>query len=71
MEQPLSFLRLPKVREVTGYSKSTIYRLMAQRRFPPCVKLSDGYSASAWVASEVQDWMASRVAASRPDPRSK
>ena len=32
-------LRLPEVMELTGLSKTTIYRLMPLARFPPNIKL--------------------------------
>jgi prophage regulatory protein len=33
------FLRMPLVVRLTGHGRSTIYRLIAERRFPPQVKL--------------------------------
>ncbi|MBU8976399.1 AlpA family transcriptional regulator [Lysobacter sp. MMG2] len=53
--------RLPSVKARTGLSRSEIYRRIASGHFPQPVKL--GSRASAWVASEVDAYIASRVAA--------
>jgi prophage regulatory protein len=52
--------RLPAVRARTGLSRSEIYRRVAIGSFPRPVKLGD--RASAWSASEVSAWVASRIA---------
>ncbi len=67
MESQISFWRLPKVVAVTGYSKSSLYRLIEQRRFPPQVKLGD--AAVGWIAAEVESWLKERIAASRGQSR--
>lgn len=54
------FLRLPAVCEMSGLSRSQIYRLQAAGLFPQGVKL--GQSAIAWLESEVAQWQADRVA---------
>jgi len=56
-------LRLREVRTITGASRSTIYALEAAGKFPRRVKL--GMRAVAWIESEVQAWIAERVASSR------
>lgn len=56
-------LRLPQVREATGLARSTIYQLVCENRFPRPIKISE--RATAWVASEVQEWVEQRIAASR------
>lgn len=62
-ENYTSFLRLPQVRERTGFSRATIYNLMAQQKFPRAVAL--GPRAVAWVSTEIDQWIAERIAASR------
>jgi prophage regulatory protein len=57
------FLRLPEVKAVTGLSKSSVYALIRERGFPQPVRL--GARAVAWVRSEVRQWAAERVNASR------
>ena len=58
-----NLIRLPKVEAATGYKRSTIYRLVKEHKFPPPVSL--GARASAWIESEVQDWIAKRIEESR------
>jgi prophage regulatory protein len=60
---PVQFLRLPEVEKLTGIKRTHIYRLQQLGRFPKRVKL--GARASAYIASEVQGWIAERIAESR------
>ena len=55
--------RLPDVMAQTGLSRSTIYSLVSQQKFPEQINL--GPRAVGWVASEVSDWIEERVNASR------
>jgi prophage regulatory protein len=56
-------LRVPTVREMTGLSRSTLYRLIAQKRFPaPLKPLGDGSSMAAWRLSDVTKWINERAA---------
>lgn len=57
---PLQLLRLPEVVSRTGLGRSTVWALIAQGRFPKQVKLSA--RSAAWVASEVEQWAANRIA---------
>jgi prophage regulatory protein len=59
----VTFLRLPEVKAMTGLSKSSLYALVRERSFPAPVRL--GARAVAWVRSEVRQWAAERVHASR------
>jgi prophage regulatory protein len=52
------FLRLPSVIRVTGLGRSTIYRLMAEQKFPCPVRL--GPRAVAWRRSEIEAWSDAR-----------
>lgn len=56
-------LRLPQVRDATGLARSTIYALVAEGKFPAPIKASQ--RASAWVSSEVSEWIERRIAESR------
>jgi len=47
-------LRLPAVLRTTGLGRSTLYRLIFERAFPPPVKLAK--RAVAWRQEEVQQW---------------
>ena len=59
----LQILRLPQVCKVTGLSRSMIYQLEAERRFPRRVRI--GLRAVGWVESEVQVWLASHIQRNR------
>jgi len=61
--EDVTFLRLPEVKAITGLSKSSLYVLIRENRFPSPVRL--GSRAVAWVRSEVKQWAADRVTASR------
>lgn len=63
------FLRLPAVCEMCGLSRSQIYRMQAAGLFPKSVKV--GQSASAWLDTEITQWQADRVAASRSPMKEK
>jgi prophage regulatory protein len=60
------FLRLPKVKAVTGLSKSSLYDLIRANSFPAPIRL--GTRTVAWVASEVNQWAAERILSSRAAP---
>ena len=56
--EPSDTLRLPKVRQRTGLGRSTIYRLIAQGRFPSAVQLAP--RAVGWHKADIDAWLASR-----------
>lgn len=56
---PASFVRLKVVVARTGLSRSSIYALGREGTFPQRVSIGGG--ASAWVNSEVQAWIDSRI----------
>ena len=53
-------LRLPQVKLRTGLSRSELYRRIAAGVFPAPVKI--GERASAWSLTEVERWIAERIA---------
>ncbi|MDK9425250.1 AlpA family transcriptional regulator [Vibrio parahaemolyticus] len=56
----MRFLRLKEVMSLTGLGRSTIYKFMADETdFPRSVPL--GGRAVAWVESEIEEWMESRL----------
>lgn len=57
-----NLLRLAEVRKRTGMARSSIYRLIKKDQFPRPVKLGAGGFASAWVESEVRDWIEQQIA---------
>lgn len=50
-------LRWPKVREITGKSRTTIWRDEREGRFPKRVKL--GMRAVGWLRSDLEAWLES------------
>lgn len=62
MSQPV-LIRLPRVEAATGLSRSTIYRKINEKTFPAPISL--GRRASAWVESEITQWIEQRIAESR------
>jgi len=56
-----SIMRLPSVVIRTGLSRSTIYQQVADGSFPRPVQL--GPRAVGWLANEVDEWIADRIAA--------
>jgi prophage regulatory protein len=52
-------LRLPQVCELTGLSRTSIYRAMGAGEFPRSVPLYR--RGVAWAADEVEQWIASRL----------
>ena len=61
MTEDIRLIRLPEVRKMTGLSRTRIYELEREGRFPRRRKLSE--RACAWVAAEVQEWARSRPVA--------
>lgn len=56
-------IRLRKVIEKTGLSRSTIYNLINSDQFVPKIQIS--IRAIGFLESEVDAWIAGRIAASR------
>jgi prophage regulatory protein len=50
-----SILRLPRVIELTGLSRSTIYELISKGSFPPGFPL--GCRAVGWTSVDVAEWI--------------
>ena len=53
-------LRRPEVERRTGLSRSTLYLMIADARFPFPIKL--GLRAVGWSEGEVSDWLETRKA---------
>ncbi|WP_368884477.1 helix-turn-helix transcriptional regulator [Providencia vermicola] len=58
-----NLIRLPEVMRRTGYGKAWIYRLIEAGKFPKSVKI--GTRSIAFVESEVDEWVANKIAESR------
>ena len=55
-------IRIGSVMGLTGLSRSYLYSLADEGRFPASVPLVPGGTARAWVYSEVQEWLDQRIA---------
>ncbi|MDF9301872.1 AlpA family phage regulatory protein [Tritonibacter mobilis] len=58
MTSPDRILRCKDVMALTGLSRSTLYAMMSEGKFPPSVKLSK--RAVGWRAAVVQAWLDAR-----------
>jgi len=59
---PALFVRMAGVVRLTGLGRSTIYRLMAENKFPSPVRLAK--RAVAWRRIDLEQWSAARPSAS-------
>ncbi len=59
-DPPSLFLRLPAVMKLTGLGRSTIYRMVADKRFPCPVQIAS--RAVAWRRTDLDRWSESRPA---------
>ena len=57
--RPAVALRCREVMRRTGLSRTTIYRLMGHRQFPPQHQLSKG--RVGWSEEEVEAWLRERL----------
>ena len=55
-----SLSRLPRVKERTALSRSAIYSLIAQGKFPASISL--GARSVAWLDDEITNWILERAA---------
>ncbi len=62
-EAKSNFIRLEQVKTRTGLSRSTLYAYIREGRFPAPVTIST--RCVAWVESEIDDWIAHRIASRR------
>jgi prophage regulatory protein len=59
MSDPPSFLRLDAVLARCGISRSTLYRLVAEGRFPSPRKIG-GTRISVWLSTDIDQWIGSQ-----------
>ena len=53
-------LRMPTVMRLTGLARSTIYKMIAEQKFPTPVRI--GTRAVAWRQADLERWSAARPA---------
>jgi prophage regulatory protein len=58
-----ALLRRKQVEAQTGLARSTLYSLIQKGDFPSPIRLTA--KAVAWTSEDVQQWIASRIAASK------
>ena len=56
----MKLIKLRDVIELTSLARSTIYKFVAEGRFPKQVSL--GGNCVAWVEDEVMEWLEARIA---------
>lgn len=60
---PPKILRLPKVEDLTGLSRSTLYQKIRDGSFPANISL--GARAVGWLESDVVSWLEQQIQNSR------
>jgi len=56
---PKRFLRLPETMKKSGLGRASIYAFMKDGKFPQSISL--GERSVAWLESEIDSWIESRV----------
>ena len=59
---PVRLIRLPRVLDLTGLSRTRLYEQVSGGTFPKPAKLGPNSRAVAWPESEVLDWIVARLA---------
>jgi len=58
MEQKMDrFIKIGEVMEITGMSRSGVYRAMKHTEFPAQFKISTGGFSARWSLDEITAWM--------------
>jgi prophage regulatory protein len=65
-----TILRLPRVIEVTGLGRSSLYALISAGRFPKPISLTGGRSVG-WSSDLVDAWIAERLSQDQPTEQSR
>ena len=55
----MRIMRLKEVIEKTGLSRSTIYNLISQGKFPKQIDL--GARSVGWVDTEIEEWLFAKI----------
>ncbi len=66
----MKILRTPEVTNITGLSRTTLWRLERRGDFPRRIRLSP--NSIGWIETEVEEWIESRPrkSSSESDPKS-
>ncbi len=63
--QNRAMLRRTKVEELTGLSRSTIYKMQAEGKFPKAIPLDDNGRIVAWPSDQVNQWIEDKIKAAK------
>lgn len=58
-------LKRPEVESITGLSRSRIYFLISQQKFPSQINLTPEGRSVGWLESDVLSWLDERIEASK------
>jgi prophage regulatory protein len=61
--QTTRLIRIREVMNLVGLSKSHIYHLAAQGRFPKSIPLVPGGTSVAWIETEIEDFINQQIKA--------
>ena len=62
---PTQLLRIKSVSEIVGLSRSSIYELIKQSKFPRPVRISSG--RVRWTSSDIDEWIELQIARSKKE----
>jgi prophage regulatory protein len=54
-----TIIKLPEVKAMTTFSRTTIYRLIALGAFPKQIKLAE--RSSGWIKQEVEEYIENKI----------
>lgn len=60
-------LRIKDLTEIIGLSRSHIYKLAKDGKFPKPVPIVEGGASVGWLADEIETWLKERIAARKDD----
>lgn len=69
LDKQIELQRLPRVLQRTGYGRSSLYAALDSGTFPKPVRL--GKRSIAWVSTEIDDFIAARIAAREQAKKAK
>ena len=58
-------LRREEVEAITGLARSTLYRLVKEKKLKPPIALTDSGKAVGWLESDIAEYLHDRIAAAK------
>lgn len=62
--RPERLVKLREVLHITGLSRSRLYVLVKEGKFPAPIAIGEGSRARGWVGSRIDEWVMRAIAAS-------